>query len=474
MDNDELRGNPRLRDYLQSAGTLIPSDAGLMVEWGDSKEGAKVIRQFGCIFCNSADASIDPMTNNVTWVYKWASKTVKKKNDFSKTPYRMCWDCYQHVRELSEFRSKLYQNKFFGAVIAYRNNSFMTSRLENYLDSKGLILPGDWTEYTDRGKHEGKCLFCQSIPGDYPVKRYNGFLSVTTKCKCCDDCWLDVRDMEEALTAGELFGVNDLDLHEALRISNFVRKAEFDETVESHFQHLPMYPNDSPVYKTGHFVENCYFCKEYVDSSYVLVNVPVTSSDSFSGGKVRCCKQCQERIKNMRLTDPHALKEDMFIPQICDSCGTDYEVTLAEMKVRQQYDTIGAHMCPACTFQRAYETDDDNFKPEMDLRYKEFSCKICGETFFIDLTLSRSYIKTKNVTKNAEFCCSICANSGNFSIFAVKDGLWTIRFHTANKGFVVRFFRGSSSNPSETISIQDTGAEDALLLAFEHIKTDLT
>lgn len=473
MDNDELKGNPRLRDYLQSAGTLIPSDASLMVEWGNSKEGAKVVRHYGCVFCLKNDPSIDIATTNACWAYKWTSKTVLRANDVTKTDYKMCWDCYQDVRALSEFRSRLRDTKFYGAVIEFHNGVFMTSRLKNYLDSNGLILPSDWTEYTDRGRYKETCLFCRGVPADYPVKRHYQSITTETKARCCDDCFTSVKEMEESRSEDSLFGESGNE--SKVRIQKYVYEGKFLDGIEDHYQHLPIYPDDSPTYKSGHFVENCYFCSRYADSAYVLYHSPVTTSDRFSGGTFRCCDDCDAAIKRLRLTDPHSLSDSIYVNQICETCGGDYLITKGESIIRQQYSTIGMHMCPACTYARAYEMGDEVFRPEEDLRYKEYTCTICKGSFYIDLTMSRNSIKTKFMNKSTDFCCDICAYSGSFAIFAVNYKDWTIRFHAIKQAaYRACFYRPGTVQPSETVLINHTTPEEALGLAIEHIKTDLT
>lgn len=357
--------------------------------------------------------------------------TQDARADWHSSLYDCCQSCYYSgVYQLIKYRKHCADKRVVGDIVHCKNALFMTTRLQNYLDTDLKVLPRDFITYRKGGENEDMCLFCKDTPAEYPVHVSSAQGSMTfqdTETFACRDCNIRIDHKLKSMESerGMFSGYSP---SESQRIKDYVDLLKFEPNVHLYYQH-GIGPSDI---EADQYIEpwcfatmkdKCYFCQNtvYPSNFGAYVEVPVPSSTRFIGGKVIACNSSLQAIKAYTATTKVI---DLAVDEICATCGGSYSVTTYENRVREIDHTTDKHMCPACTFKQVFLSEKNvYFDPDEDQRHKQLLCAYCTDTFHVDLTIPRKTLVTKYVTKDNKLCCSDCKFKNKIPIFVSESSI---------------------------------------------------
>lgn len=287
----------------------------------------------------------------------------------------------------------------------------MVASLRAYLDSYGVVLPHDFAAHKINNDHADFCVFCKEAACTFFLFRYAGGKNtsgaVNTKTKCCEDCASIVVQMEQQFSGPNVRGGRtETEMNgEEERFSNFVRYSEFDTTVIFHYQHTH---SEMSPYK-----QHCYFSKKVLDFDPKVIEVPVTRSEFFTGGRILIAKEYDQKVRAVTGKTAEEVAIRKAHTQTCFNCSRHYHVTVEENDHRESTHNVNLYLCPACAHNQYMNDAATALLPER-MEYERIytsKCQYCGDSFLLDLMLPFSVLHTRHYSKQGKPMCINCADS---------------------------------------------------------------
>lgn len=438
--------------YLESAGTVLPY---IHSELRDD-----------CAFCGKEVPGRTALTLSLF-------ESPQSDAKFSVSWARVCRPCYKAgVQQLERLRARLTRHQTRTEVIHKGDGTFMTTRLQKYIDSRGESIPNNYEKYRTGGSKAGLCVFCDNTPADYPVYKYALRQSassgpvrgrIPTQTSMCADCFEEAKDvlLEETRTEvktlfqDEVFSRKSEAAH---RIRQYLYHGKFLEDVEEFYQHKDdpdenISPDEEQLPTVAPLKYHCYFCGELARNNYKVLEAPVIASHIFTGGKVRYCKSCEKYLQDLQRLDPKVIDLQAFmVAETCDTCQKYYSVNSFEHRSREVSNTINKHMCPVCTFKSNFKREQGiqvvmlpMQKGSPDARHATCQCQYCNEEFTVDLTLPMRTLRKKHSSPENKVGCSACYHKGKFPIFVASpnslSGIDRIRCYSLKNKVLFLYFR---------------------------------
>jgi len=320
------------------------------------------------------------------------------------------------------------------------NKTGRVAYLQRYINSKGVELPPDYNDFIEGAIFGRECVFCQHPHTLIPVFRFDPVseIKTATETYCCEACSGLVEQMmkleypqiwKELNNASKKVDFEEKDWgNRGYKLNLYNVNEQFDDTVETYV-----------IHKSNSL--RCYFCGSRALPEDPEVSVPVDTSSSLQGGKVKVCQaRCYEDIWETTRA------ESIHIHQKCSYCSTPYIITREEFDSRVKTGTIGKHMCPECSYAGVVKEQADATvlvatlpeKPPYS-RIIHKSCLICKDVFDIDRTLLHSKLKKVHTipdTKNSPRCstCYIFGKEDNSIIVLENEKLYCVMFHLDKTG----------------------------------------
>lgn len=299
----------------------------------------------------------------------------------------------------------------------------MVASLRQYLDSNGVVLPHDFAAHKINNEHDAFCVFCLEAACTFFLFRYSGGRNtagaINTKTKCCENCASHVTKMEQEFSGPTVRGglrETDMDGEEE-RFSSFVRYSEFDATVGFHYQHAAS--------EMAPYIQHCYFSKRVLDDEPKVIEVPVTRSTFFTGGRILISREYDQKVRATTGKTAEEIAIRKALAQTCFNCSRSYHVTVEENDHREATHNINLYLCPLCAYNQYMQDEPTDLLPErMDYERDYISrCKYCGDSFTLDLMLPFSVLNTRHFSKQGKPMCTHCADStdGPVAVLDVND-----------------------------------------------------
>lgn len=320
------------------------------------------------------------------------------------------------------------------------NKTGRVAYLQRYVNSKGVELPPDYDDFKEGAIFGRECVFCQHPHTLMPVFKFDPISEIRTATgtSCCDTCngvidtmiRLEYRQIwEEQHSADKNVDFDEKDWgNRGYKLNLYNTNEQFDRTVESYITHKCK-------------VLRCYFCGESADTEDPEIFVPVDTSPTLQGGKIKVCqKKCYDDIWEGSKAD------SVHIHQKCSYCSSTYTITREEFDVRMETGTVGKHMCPECSYAGTVKEQEDGtvlcatLKEEGNFRRLVYKpCQICKDVFTIDRTLLHSRLKkihTVTGTQATPRCatCYIFGKEDNSLFVFQNDNLYCVVFHLDKTG----------------------------------------
>lgn len=362
----------------------------------------------------------------------------------------------------------------------------MSERLDTYLQTNGGRLPEDQLNYI-YGKMASLCVFCNEKHMGIPVYQFPQYKSwegaYNTGSCTCEKCLAPIVDMEDSFEGESLRDPTDVrnavintpDLFynaEMRKINDFIELGLFDYSVHS------LYSHHDPAFLQ--FTKNiCYFCDEEIGvrvvEDYSQIQVPRTSEEIITGGKIFIHSECRRRVEKIAENPTIFVKHPKWYYITCCRCTERFPVVASEHYDLQMNDTDRRVMCSRCVNESLNDISlDDPLIPErisiMDdgqiFRFVEIPCEHCYHPFSIDITVSLDVTKSINLDSLNRRCCFSCLDYGGrkpLHSFLMNNNRYVILIYrinrfkymgTAKRTFDgVRIYEREASLPSGTDSI---------------------
>ena len=277
----------------------------------------------------------------------------------------------------------------------------MSNKLSDYLATFGDTLPQDWQQYEFSSGDKGyDCLFCDHRHDGFPVFKFS-FLAQTkqkTACHSCTSCNNEIMEMVDEhydeislATSYESIAIRDKQREIETtflknveeRIWKYNHQRDFTNIIDRYYTRLNL---TQDTYSRHNL---CYICEKSHYDLGELLDVPVTPCSWVTGGKVRVCRECSDKLW-LDEESPH-------MPVSCVKCNKRYYISLDTHKEWGENGTIDKHICPDCThFEiNTMPKGDIFYCPENQVprsyppeKFVVLTCKTCNEEFSVDISVN--------------------------------------------------------------------------------------
>ena len=303
-----------------------------------------------------------------------------------------------------------------------RSTSFLTT----YIESRGHVLPEDYSNFVFGGVCESECVFCAEKHQNHSVFKYD--IGSNRKSDygvyACGNCYEQIEEME-TLYAWEQptrSKSSEYDMANENRKVRELKKFKFDNSTYKYYRHLRP---DRDRYVRNNECNSCYICNESIETMAQTACVPVSSFHMLSGGRIHICRKCEKyeidfdemyRIK-VEAGEMHKCK--------CPNCKTAYYVDNEEQELRDKAKSI-SHLdlewvCPECAYKAMDKVEVKSWlhNPENDVprkepmnRFSSGTCLSCKKHFYIDQMIFQNYLFMTHFVREDELVCTECSAAG--------------------------------------------------------------
>lgn len=242
-------------------------------------------------------------------------------------------------------------------------------RRAQYINAKGMMLLSFYKHHQQFAESADLCVLCDTLlvskvvyQGDR-LKIFGPDGVHETSALTCKACSLAVKS-----ALGNFF--EDM-TNETLRMRNLV-ELDFDPFIHHFYSH----------YAGGEAQASaCYACRRSVRfGDFLEVSVPVLRQESYTGGIIKICKDCD----SLHYEDTGNSFSSLSLghESSCPTCMGKYTMADGELRYRKKFG-VSAFYCPACTYENVNKPNYPYNGEVTDDRYRYLTCP-CGFTNEVD------------------------------------------------------------------------------------------